>query len=267
MDKEIQLSTGSCTYYDSGGCKKPLMVIHGFSLRVGYTPFIEALEKNSRLIIPDLPFATNLSYTKKHTVYNYTDFLLELIGKLKLNGVSLYGNSLGGSLALSCVLKSPNLVRKLIVRAPFYSKDLLPFQFRNSLLISLYKSMACNPVTLKYVSKLFYSKMARYSVNGESNKELWGKIELELNKLDTKKVREFIFGLLSINFKPRLKDIRNQVLILWPDSDKLLNPNGANYIHKNIINSQLIIEPNSHHCIATVNPKVLTNHIVNFTNK
>lgn len=267
MFKKVQLSSGLCTYYDSGGNKKPLIIIHGFSLRIGYLPFVKLLEKNSRLIIPDLPFATNYSYSQKHTVDNYTDFLLELVGKLKLKEVCLYGSSLGGTLALSCVLRSPKLVNKLVVRAPFYSKDLLPFQFKNSFLLALYKGLAYNPVTLKYVSKLFYSKMAKYSANGESNKDIWEKIEIELNKLDYKKARDFIFDLLSINLKLRLKDIGNQVLILWPDRDRLLNPNGADYLHENIINSQLIIEPNSHHCIATVNPKVLTSQIGNFINK
>ena len=265
MNKKIKLSTGLCSYYDSGGNKKPFVIINGFSLREGYIPFIKLLEKKSRIIIPDLPFATNYYFSREHTVDNYTNFLLELIAKLKLKEVNICGNSLGGCLALSCVLNNSKLVHKLVVRAPFYTRDLLPFQLRNSFLLALYKSLAYKSVTLKFVSKLFYSKMGRLSAANNNN--LWEKIKSKLNEIDNKKARNFIFDLLSINFKPELRNIKNQVLILWPGQDKLLNPNGADYLHKNLINSELITEPDSRHCIATVNPKVLTCRITTFLNK
>jgi 2-hydroxy-6-oxonona-2,4-dienedioate hydrolase len=264
MDKQIQLSTGLCSYYDSGGNKSPLMIIHGFSLKIGYTPYVNYLKDNFRLIIPDLPFATAYDFFKKHTVDNYTDFLIELTEKLKLKNLNIYGNSLGGSLGLSYALKNSKGITKLVVRSPFYSKNLLPFKFRNLISLSICKTLAYNRVTLNPFANIFFGKMANYSVNTNTDKSLYDEIKKAQKKLDKAKCRDIIFDLLSINFGSRLSNIENEVLILWPDSDKLLNPKMAKSLHCELKNSRLFIEPNAHHCIATVDPKVLTGHISDF---
>ncbi|MBN2368068.1 alpha/beta hydrolase [Candidatus Woesearchaeota archaeon] len=263
----IQLSTGPCSYYDSGGNKPLLMIIHGLILQIGYKPLVTLLEKHFRVIIPDLPFSTEEDFSKDHTIENYTGFLVEFVKTLKLGKVNLYGNSLGSTLALSCVLKEPKFFTRIVVRSPFYSKELLPFQFRNPLLVSLYRKLAYAPATREVVAKVFFRRMAHYFTYREKSRELYEQLILAQDRLDNKKTRDIIFDLLSLDLCQNLVEIRNEVLILWPDSDRLLNLKGAGRLHSLIKNSELYIEPNSHHCIATVDPRTLADHIIEFINK
>jgi pimeloyl-ACP methyl ester carboxylesterase len=267
MNKEKLLSLGKCSYFDSCNNKPPLILIHGFSLKIGYEQYIKLLEKKFRIILPDLPFANHNKFLKKHTVQNYVEFIDELIEKLKLKNINIFGNSLGGALALSCVLKNPNKFNKIIVRSPFYSKKLLPMKYKNSILLSIYKTLTSNPFFLNIFTNRFYDQMGKLSMNYNTNTELYEKIKSAQKKLDNPRCREFIFSLLDLNLIPHLSKINNPTYILWPDKDSLLTVNGANYLHNNIKNSKLFIEQNSYHCIATVKPHFIVNKITSFIEK
>src|SRR5210317_1364859 len=98
--KKIKLNSGVHTYCDSGDSDHSLLLLHGFSFRPGLYPLLKALSLDFRVVIPDLPFSTRNDFRFGHNVQNYVDYLLEFIDALGLENISIFGNSVGGTLGM-----------------------------------------------------------------------------------------------------------------------------------------------------------------------
>ena len=262
--KQIKLSTGICTYYDVGKADNTLIIIHGFSLKLGVTPIVNHLKSDFRVIVPDLPFVSDNKFSKNHTLVNYKDFIFELINKLKLKKISLFGNSLGGTIALLCSLKNPEKLDNVIIRSPFFSRGQLPFKWGNRILLTLYKILTLNPKALSWFGKQFFNTNAKLSLQKDIDQKLFNKIREQQKNLNLLVAREFIFNLVEVEILNKMPNIINKTLILWGGNDQLLKSNKAHELHKLIKKSKLIIDKYGYHNLATIDPKVIARNIIDF---
>ena len=118
--KTIQLGNVDLAYIDEGSGPETLLLVHGLgSYARAWSKNIDVLAQNYRVIAVDLPGYGHSS--KGHYEYSMSfnaDVLRHLIDSLALGSVTLAGHSMGGQIAMTLVLESPELVDRLILISP-----------------------------------------------------------------------------------------------------------------------------------------------------
>ena len=103
----VDLDSGLISYCEAGNSDQTLLLLHGFSFRQGMYPLMDSLKSNFHVVIPDLPFSTNNNFHLSHSLDSYAAFLLDFVDHLGLEKVSIFGNSVGGTLGLLCCAAAP----------------------------------------------------------------------------------------------------------------------------------------------------------------
>lgn len=109
---------------DTGGDAPAVVLLHGggpgASGRSNYSRNIEALARNFRVVVPDMP-----GYGRSSKYVDHDDpfgFLAErvrgLLDELNLQTAHLVGNSYGGAAALRLALDTPQRVDRLVLMGP-----------------------------------------------------------------------------------------------------------------------------------------------------
>src|SRR6202165_72215 len=124
VDPEVGLrirAAGLDTNYHDRGEGSPVLLIHGSGPGVtawaNWRLTIPALAESNRVLAPDM---AGFGYTERKpgTVYEMNLWVSHLVGfldALKIDRVSLVGNSFGGALALALAVRHPNRVQKLVL--------------------------------------------------------------------------------------------------------------------------------------------------------
>jgi pimeloyl-ACP methyl ester carboxylesterase len=114
--QKIKVNGRDVRYYTAGQ-GEPLVVIHGGAGDARtWLKNIEALANNYKVYIPDLPgFGGSQPLDGDYYVPELTEFVESFAENLGLQHYYLVGHSIGGGIALSCALKSPQKVKKLVL--------------------------------------------------------------------------------------------------------------------------------------------------------
>ncbi len=116
----IQLGNVELGYIEQGEGPKTILLIHGLgSYARAWTKNIEVLAETHRVIAVDLPGYGHSSkgYYEYSMSFN-ADVLRHLIAELNLGTVTVAGHSMGGQIAMTLALESPDLVDRLILISP-----------------------------------------------------------------------------------------------------------------------------------------------------
>ncbi len=124
-------------FYREFGCGPPVIMIHGLlGMSDNYIPAAKKLAENHRLILPDLRNHGNSPHHEEFNLEVLTGDIIELVHKLKFDSAVIIGHSLGGRIAISAVLKYPELFSRLIV------EDIAPRRYTgNKSIMNLISSM------------------------------------------------------------------------------------------------------------------------------
>jgi 4,5:9,10-diseco-3-hydroxy-5,9,17-trioxoandrosta-1(10),2-diene-4-oate hydrolase len=117
QDRYIKVDNVKIRYWQLGDKGSAVVLIHGLGASADiWKSNVEALAKNHRVFVPDLP-GFGLS-EKPDVTYNaeyLTSFIHGFLSVLHLEKVSLVGMSLGGGLSLWYTLQHPEQVERLIL--------------------------------------------------------------------------------------------------------------------------------------------------------
>jgi len=118
--KHVQIGNVDLAYIEQGQGPQTILLIHGLgSYARAWTKNIEVLAKTHRVIAVDLPGYGHSSkaYYEYSMSFN-ADVLRHLIQELGLGSVIVAGHSMGGQIAMTMALESPEMVAKLILISP-----------------------------------------------------------------------------------------------------------------------------------------------------
>ncbi|BBM86989.1 lipase [Candidatus Uabimicrobium amorphum] len=237
--KSITIDDYEVTYYD-GGHGENLILIHGFSdSKASFLQVAKWLTKKYRVILPEVP-GFGITARDKNRRYGIRDqvvFFHKMFEKLQVKEFHLGGNSMGGHISAAYTLQYPEQVKSLLLlnAAGVTVIDGLPYQ-------PAPKPVETMEELNEYMTYLFVERpfmpgsvQRLFIENSQKNFE-W------LNHM-RKEIREG----KDIILNERVPQIKQQTLILWGDSDRVVVPQVGERYHKLLPNSQLKVMKNCAH--------------------
>jgi pimeloyl-ACP methyl ester carboxylesterase len=130
--KRIKIRNEEVAYLETGNGKENLVLVHGnMSSSIHYSPLIERLSGDFKIIAPELRGFGDSSYNRRFdSLHELADDLIEFLELLKIKNAYLVGWSTGGGIIMVIAAKRPDLVKKMVLLEsvspkgyPIFKKD------------------------------------------------------------------------------------------------------------------------------------------------
>jgi 2-hydroxy-6-oxonona-2,4-dienedioate hydrolase len=206
------------------GNGEPLVLLHGlFGALSNFRNLIEYFRQHNKVVVPMLPL---LEMDILHTsVGGLAKFVHKFIETRRYEGVNLFGNSLGGHVALIHILKHPERIKSLILTG---SSGL----FENGMGDSYPKRG-----DYEYIKKK--TELTFYDPN-IATKELVDEVySITNNRLKAIKIIALAKSAIRNNLGEELNQIKQPTLLVWGNNDTITPPFVAREFNKLIPNSEL----------------------------
>jgi pimeloyl-ACP methyl ester carboxylesterase len=268
--KEIQVDDHKIVYLD-GGKGQTILLLHGFAAnKDNWIRFAKYLTKDYHVVIPDIPGFGESSQIQNE---NYAaESQLKRIDRftevLKLERFHLAGNSMGGMLAGMYGAKYPQKVLTLALLAPGGVGSPSPSEVAILLQKGTNPLLTGNTGDFDRLIKLCFAKppfipsqfkkvlAADAVAHRDFNKKIWDDMLGNLTK-------EALFARENL-LKPYLPQIQAPVLIIWGDTDKILDVGGVSVLEKNLKNYQTAIMKDTGHTPMLEKPQETASYYVSY---
>jgi len=231
---------GIRTHYRDEGSGPPLLLLHGTSSSLHtWDEWMRALHSHRRIIRLDLPGfgLTGPAPDADYRAERYARFIVAFLDALHLDRVDLAGNSLGGRIAATVTLTSPERVRNLIlVDAAGLSGQKRAAVFR----------LATTPglsLLARYFTPTWLIRSQLEEVYGDDPKVTDALVARHQSLLRRDGNRQALIDRLSGPTDPdldgRLGEIRQPTLIEWGTEDPWIPLSFAERWHRGIAGSEL----------------------------
>lgn len=118
-ERQIEVEGAPCRVWEKGS-GATVGVFAGYGGLARWTPFLELLSAHRRVVVPSLPgHPGGPGHDRLDSQLDWVVAALGTIEAAGLQGADLIGASVGGALAAEVAAISPDLVRKLVLVAPF----------------------------------------------------------------------------------------------------------------------------------------------------
>ena len=238
----------------------PLVLVHGFlGSSQMWEPQIEYFKKNYRVITPDLPgFGKSNKSESYNSITSMAQIIIECLKKKKVEKFYLLGHSMGGMIVQEIVNIVGNQVSKLIcygtgpigeVPGRFETMDQSKEKLQKEGLKITSHRIAKTWFVREEKAKYFYLCLdAGRATNLES-------------------ANNALLAMKNWNGLKKLKNIKNQTLIIWGDQDKSYNFDQADILNQNIKNSELKIYKGCSHNTHLEKPDEFNDYVEKFLQK
>ncbi|OLS23642.1 MAG: Proline iminopeptidase [Candidatus Heimdallarchaeota archaeon LC_2] len=250
-------SNGINLYYEVKGKGEPLVLIAGITADITIWPpnFLDVLTEKYQVIIFDNRGVGKTDVPKElYSMDQFVEDTMGLINHLNLTNIHLYGESMGGMIALNFVLKYPQVVKSLLLpvttvgrgghRLSEDSMELLANHRKGD-----YKTDQWKFFEAVYTSEFFdkhYNEIKNYIDNPP---------DYPIQKPHG--YRNQLLAIYNHATKEKLNEIKMPTLVLVGLKDKLISPENSLLIHKLIPHSKLIEYPNAAHMFRFEEPKAV----------
>ena len=231
---------GAKIYYVDVGSGPPVVLLHGLADDTGvWEQIIPALAKTHRVIALDqVGFGRSEKPLLNYRVATFVDFLDGFLRELKVDRVSLIGNSLGGWVAADFVLTHPERVDRLVLSDAAGYTEIIKKMNQRTLSALHFASKddirELGPLTFR--DKHYYE-------------DIDAAFKQRVSAGDSYTVNQILGSMVRGEdaLDGRLSAIRKPTLIVWGREDKLVPLNFAERFHREIVGSQLMVIDNCGH--------------------
>ncbi|GAA2807937.1 alpha/beta fold hydrolase [Mycolicibacterium pallens] len=241
---------------DTGGDAPAVVLLHGggpgASGLSNYSRNIEALARNFRVVVPDMPgYGRSSKYVDHDDPFGFlADRVRGLLDELNLPTAHLVGNSYGGAAALRLALDTPQRVDRLVLMGPggigttrglptdglkrllaYYggdgpSRDKLA-EFIRTYLVYDGAAVPDELIDLRYQASIDPEVVANPPLRRPSGlRTLWR---------------------MDLTRDSRLRGLRTPTLVLWGRDDKVNRPAGGPLLLKMMPNAELVMTSHTGH--------------------
>jgi pimeloyl-ACP methyl ester carboxylesterase len=245
----------------------PIVLLHGTSSSLHtWEGWVSTLREQRRVVSLDLPdFGLTGPWPEgAHDVPRYLHLLSALLDQLQLHNVVLVGNSFGGQIAIEMALIHPDRVSRLIlVDALAYPRQSqsVPIGFRIA-------QMPLLNQLLRYVLPRRLIEDSVRNVYGDPSRvtpELVDRyFELTLRAGNRAALPRRFQHLPTAASARRIVGIQQPTLILWGERDRLIPPDHAKRLARDIVGSQLVIFPTLGHVPQEEDPQASVRPVLEF---
>ena len=252
-------------YYEIHGIGTPLMLISGLaSDSQSWQPVLERLSKQYSVIIPDnrgvgrtRPQDTEIS------IPHIADDCIALIKHLELSSAVLLGHSMGGFVALDCVIRYPEHVLSLILvgTSAFNSE-------RNNALFLDWVSYLESGMDLEYwFRNIFYWIFSRHFFKDKDALNDAVRFAIEYCYPQSKVAfKKQVNAIKKFNCLKELSSINMKTMVLCGQEDLLFPPEESIGILQAIPGLVSSIIADAAHSVHMENPEAFTDHVLGFLN-
>jgi len=268
IKKEIQVDDHKIVYLE-GGKGPTILMIHGFGgSKDNWTRFAKYLTSEYHVVIPDLAGFGESSQiqTESYDVEKQLKRIDRFAEALKLEKFHLAGNSMGGMFAAMYGAKYPQKVLTVALLAPGGVGSPNPSEV--AILIKNGKNplLTGSPEDFDKLLNLCFVKppsmpsrfkkvlAADAVAHRDFNKKIWDDMYGNLTK-EALSVRENLLV-------PYLPQIQAPVIIIWGDSDKILDVGGVSVLEKNLKNYKTVILKDTGHIPMLEHPRETASHYI-----
>jgi 4,5:9,10-diseco-3-hydroxy-5,9,17-trioxoandrosta-1(10),2-diene-4-oate hydrolase len=250
---------GKPIFFAEAGSGPAVVMLHGggpgASGASNYSRNIDALAKNFRVIVPDMPgYGRSTKQVDQSDPFGYlADMIRGLLDELGIDTAHLIGNSYGGAAALRLALDSPHRVGKLVLMGPggigttrgvptaglksllsYYGGDgpsrLKLERFIRTYLVYDEDSVPDEVIDLRYQASIDPEVIANPPLRRPSGplalRTLWR---------------------MDLTRDSRLKDLQTPTLVLWGKEDKVNRPAGGPMLLNTMPNAELVMTSHTGH--------------------
>ena len=238
---------GLDVHYRDEGKGEVLLLIHGtFSSLHTYDEWTNILKDHFRVIRLDLPGfgITGPSMDNKYSIELFIEFILSFLNAIKIKKFHIAGNSLGGWMSWELALICPDRIKKMVLlNSAGYINDRnypLPFVIAQTPFLRNAFSFIPRAIVRRFLRQVFCDQtvITELMVN-----RYYDLIHREGNLDAFVKIANSYF----IQNTHNLNKIHLPVLIMWGNKDRWISPNHAQYFHREIPKSKLLIYENVGH--------------------
>lgn len=268
--KEIQADDHKIVYLE-GGKGQTILLLHGFAAnKDNWIRFAKYLTSDYHVVIPDIPgFGESSQITSEnYTAENQMRRIDRFTETLKLDRFHLAGNSMGGMLAALYGAKYPQKVLTLALLAPSGVGSPNPSEVVILLQKGTNPLLTGNAEDFDRLLKLCFVKppfipsqfkkvlAADAAAHRDFNKKIFGDMYGNLTKEELSARENFL--------KPYLPQIQAPVLVIWGDTDKVLDVGGVAVLEKNLKNYQTVIMKDTGHTPMLEKPQETASYYVGY---
>ena len=238
---------GLDVHYRDEGKGEVLLLIHGtFSSLHTYDEWTNILKDHFRVIRLDLPGfgITGPSMDNKYSIELFIEFILSFLNAIKIKKFHIAGNSLGGWMSWELALTYPERIKKMVLlNSAGYINDRnypLPFVIAQTPFLRNAFSFIPRAIVRRFLRQVFCDQtvITELMVN-----RYYDLIHREGNLDAFVKIANSYF----IQNTHNLNKIHLPVLIMWGNKDRWISPNHAQFFHREIPKSKLLIYENVGH--------------------
>ena len=259
----IELSKTNLYYEDEGKGNETLLFGHSllFNLRM-FDDQVNYLKEYYRCVRFD--FRGQGQSDKPSDGYDLdslTDETLELIEALDCAPCHFIGFSMGGMVAMRIAVKSPEVIKSLILIDTSSEPEPPEGELRNKAMLWVAKYIGLGPLGNR-VLKMFFGRHFLKDPKNKAHRKTW-KNHFLAN--DRSAIINAVKGILyRKSFTPSLEKISHPTLILVGEEDQLTDLSKAEILHSHIENSVLKVIPRAAHMSTVEEPEFVNAAIKEF---
>lgn len=257
----MKTSVAEQHYYNipGRGNLPPVVILHGIGTGNSsfYTMFSALRRHTKRIIAPEAP---GHGFSLPPTVDLNPEVLFtghsEIINSQLEEPAFIFGNSLGGGVAIEYALRFPEKVKGLILSSP--AGAALPEKDFKSFLEKF--RIDNTEKAVNFVSSLTYKPFPFVSFMGNDVVKMF----------NNKWIKSFLDSLSSEYFftPEKLAELKMPILFIWGKSERLMLPQHLEYFKANLPEHTIIDEPEDFaHCPYLDRPFKLVDKMVDFMNQ